>query len=155
MKYFSTFSDGSLEAPFRIYWVKAEEVYEVQGETEADFIIRSPEKFYLTVEDIQLLFDYCGEETNHQEEVKLHLMRIAESHGWIRIQRQTEPLVQWSIKCDNPVAREKEIKQFLRWAIDSRIMTSDSKAVISGSEVQEDFQEYIWKDCIIEKYLET
>ena len=155
MKYFNVFPDGPMEGPFRIYWLKEDEVYEVRGETEADFLIKNPEKFYLTIEDIHLLFDYCGEEGDQQKEVQEHLLRIAESHGWIRIQKQTEPLVRWSIKCDNPSARDKEIKQFLAWAIENKIMDGQSLAVITGSDVQEDFQEYQWKTCCVSRYLES
>lgn len=155
MKYFSKLSNTPTEPSLRSYWVKADEVYDVIDETDYGFIIENPEKFDLTVQDIQLLFDYCGEETDHQKETREHLLRIAESHGWVRIHCQTMPTVQWSINCDNPVSREKEIKQFLRWAIEKRIMTGDSVAVISGSDVQEDFQEYQWKACFISKYLET
>jgi hypothetical protein len=139
----------------RGYWVKADEVYDVSDETDYDFIINNPDKFDLTVQDIQLLFDYCGEETDHQKVAKEHLLRIAESQGWIRIRYQTLPSVKWHVNCDNPSARENEIKQFFRWAIDKRIMSGDSVAVISGSDVQEDFQEYQWKDCLISKYLMT
>jgi hypothetical protein len=153
MKYFSDRSSSPVASPKNGFWVKEGEVFDVTEDTHVGFIIKYPYRFNLAKDDIVLLYEHYDQPLGSEKQAREDLVRIATSRGWVRIRRYTSPNDHWSIQCDDTSKRREVITEFLKWAIENRILTKDATAIIAGFDKEQDVQEYKWEEGGISLYL--
>lgn len=82
------------------YWFKYGKLYEV-GHAHIDLIVAYPEKFKMTKEYVQGVFESFGEKIGSEGKAREVLIKEALNSGWIRIRHYNKPRDYWSIQYDN------------------------------------------------------
>ena len=135
------------------YWAKGSKVYNVSGNHHIAFIIDHPDLFDLTPEDIKSVFDKHGEQMGREGKAREELIISVSSQGWIRVRHYYKPEDYWSIQCDSTRSRKDEIKSFIWWAIENKIMGYHDPAILLGYNNSNDKEVYSFQRGGIENFL--
>ena len=153
MKYISNDSKVPIKSPHNGYWVRNDEIFDMTSMSHVQFLIERPFLFNLTGKQILAVYKKHGELVGTESKAREELVRTVAESGWIRVRHYTNPKDFWSIQSDDCGRRKKDIRGFLTWALEQRIMQPDSEAQIVGFNNVADFQEFRWADGGVGRYL--
>jgi hypothetical protein len=135
------------------YWAFGSKVFDVTSSSHINFIINNPDKFNLTEEEIQSIFDKYGEKLNLEGKAREELIKLVSKMGWMRIRHYSRPKDYWSIQVDSTKLRRTEIKNFIYWAIDHKLMYYHDPVIILGYDNPSDVQEYSYQSGGVKNFL--
>lgn len=128
------------------YWAKMGnsglEVFDVSSETHIKFIIENPELFNLTSEKIENTYKEFNEPLNLEGKAREALIVYSLQVGWVRVRHYVGKNDYWSLQCDDTKTRKKELKAFVYWAIEQKVMTYRDDLVVMGYNDNDDYKKY-------------
>lgn len=99
------------------YWIRGDEVYEVET-THIGMIMRSPDLFGLTLEEIREKHKAYGERMGREGKAREEIIRQVSEKGWIRVRKYVGRGAEyWSIQCDKYPLRKRAITNFLEYGM--------------------------------------
>lgn len=135
------------------FWMKGGEVVE-NSNSHIRVIIDNPEKFGVTSEYIQSVYDKHGETLGVEGEAREEVIREVSRNGWVRIRHYTSRGSDyWSIQVDRIRRRKEQIQDFIFWAIENEYMTMNDELRIVGYD-DEQVQVYSFFEGGVKAYLE-
>lgn len=116
------------------YWVRGDQIKDVTFSTHIDDIIRMPEVFGLTKDEVHNLYQTHGERLGQEGKAREELIRKVSERGWIRIRHYSGHQGDyWSVQFDEISKREKSVKNFLAWAVyESKVMHPNDDVRLVG-----------------------
>jgi len=116
------------------YWVRGDQIKDVTFENHIDDIIRMPEAFGLSKEDVQNAHRVHGERLGQEGKARDELIKKASERGWIRVRYYSGHQGDyWSVQFDEISKREKAVKNFLAWAVyESKVMHRNDDVRLLG-----------------------
>lgn len=115
------------------YWYYNKQIFEVTTSKHIDWIIKYPEKFGLTEQDIKSIYDKHNEKIGFEGKAREELIRMAISKGWIRIRHYVRPHDYWSIQYSDYRRQKKAIRDCIENLIlDMGEMTNDDEVILMG-----------------------
>ena len=120
------------------YWAHGTTVYEVSGSHHIQFIVEHPDLFNLTIDEIKSIFNKNGEEfqtaATREGKAREEIIKLVAQDGWIRVRHYIKPRDYWSIQCDRVKLRKENLRDFVNWALDKKVMGYHDEAIILGYE---------------------
>jgi hypothetical protein len=120
------------------YWAHGTTVYEVSGSHHIQFIVEHPDLFNLTIDEIKSIFNKNGEEfqtaATREGKARKEIIKLVAQDGWIRVRHYIRPRDYWSIQCDRVKLRKENLRDFVNWALDKKVMGYHDEAIILGYE---------------------
>jgi hypothetical protein len=117
------------------YWIHGNKIKDVTYSTHVDDIIKMPEVFGLSKEDINKQYAAHGERVGAEGKAREELILKVLDNGWVRVRHYTSGSFgdYWSVQFDEISKREKAVKNFLSWAVhDSKIMHPNDDVRLVG-----------------------
>lgn len=115
------------------YWYKNKKLFQIENEKHIDFIIKYPEKFNLTKEEVKAMYLKYNEKYGMEGKAREELIVSVIEEGWIRLRHYTRPRDYWSIQYYNFREQEKELHEIIETLIfDEKTMRHDDEIVFIG-----------------------
>ena len=119
------------------FWIKGNEILDLDGRKHIDFLFKSPEAFGLTREEINAEYEKYNEKLGQEGRARENLIKKVSKNGWVRVRQYPR---YWTIQADYFMRRKKTIENFLLWAITEELMHPDDELIILGYE--DDFKKH-------------
>ncbi len=134
------------------FWARGNEIYENDGSHIAE-IIRTSERFGLTLAHIRAVYDHHGELLGVEGAARAQLIREAAGNGWIRVRHYVGTPDYWSIQADRYTAtRRAEILAMVKQLLSLKVMVNGDQLKIECSEDRAQVR-YLFQDGGVAKFL--
>jgi len=102
--------------------------------THIDYIISNPDKFGMTLEEIQAIYNKHKERLHSEGNAREEIIKKVSEDGWIRIRHYiVRGDDKWSIQFDKWNLRKKNVMAFLEWAVlDKEIISPSAEVALLG-----------------------
>jgi hypothetical protein len=154
VKYVSDYSGPPIPSPNSGFWVHEDTVHDVTDSSHVRFLIEHSELFDIPLDDIRATYRKNYETVPAEGRARDELIKIAASKGWVRVRHYSKPKDYWSIQADSTEKRKQTIQEFIRWAIESKVMHEHESAVIAGFDDPRDRREFRWDHGGLKRYLD-
>jgi len=115
------------------YWIKGNKIIDISGTTHIDFILKHPQDFNITKDEILKTFEKYGEKIGSEGKAREEIIKKVSKFGWIRVRHYTRGQDYWSIQFDKFSIRKQSIRNFIEWAIfDKKVMAKNDTIVLVG-----------------------
>jgi hypothetical protein len=123
----------------KAFWLYQETLIPVNRK-HIDTVIDTPERFNLTIAEIEAVFNSYAEPLHHEGNARRDIMRELFKQGWIRIRdnRKVKSYQGWIFEADSKI-RDIWIRGFIEWAILNGNMSKFDRVVVKYLESNSGF----------------
>lgn len=111
------------------FWVKGNDIYDLNGRTHIDFIFLKPEKFNYTRDMLADTYKKYGERLGQEGKAREEIIRDVSKYGFIRVRKYRNYT---SIQFDEYLRRRKVINNFILWAVSENVISENEIIVLIG-----------------------
>jgi hypothetical protein len=115
------------------FWYKNGKMFDVETKRHVEFILKEPEIFGITKEDVKEAYKRFNEKPGFEGKAREYLIKKVAQNGWIRVRHYTGRQDYWSIQYDVYKKRERALKDLIATLVlDMGVMPMDADVIFIG-----------------------